>query len=751
MKKLLLSTAIATALFAVNVSAAIPLANGKVDFTTETGIQNAANLAGTAYLAGSSAATPFIENTVIRQAGEGTTVYKYTDSNKDLTYVFSTGDTVLTGSTLTANSTYVVNKRDKGGSVSGTLSASNSTNRALIKYHTLAGLDTLNAGASCAAATQPLLATGVTTKVVVCTTATAIAQAAAPSSDFVLNLSDVDAVQFASAINGATDANTLGTTAADIVSTPMATQVFGITLTLKLRNAMQVAAVASGKLPAVCATNGTSPGSAAVEAHAGIPAQAAVEHKDQVFAKPAHGIIPAVTKAIAPVKGVTAVIAVKAVKPVAFVQAVAEVKAVKAVAAKGVEGTPGYVPAVLAVTAVKAVKGVTAVAEVLAVKAVKGVTAVTGVPLSLEIPAADAIAYQPEVMAKAAVAAVPATAGSPAIAAGTNRESEACMVSLTTPEISSIFAGGRFNSWDKLTFGGAAGQNLLAVNSANAPGNPAVHICSRTAGSGTLAITNLVFENAPCSAVNDAIQAGSVQGTATGQPFQTSGLGSIATAIAEKRFTTSATQNLEGANGLSKAYHSNESGSTVPLCLSALDGYTAANAPVDAMVTNGKFILPTMSGTPNFRWAVGIMNADSNPTNVLPYRFAKIDGYSPSLVNVAQGKYKFWSEIAVMGDLPTSASPLAYSIHKELQNPTTIALSNVNHVNFGATGFMGMASVAANADAIAPGTLMGAAYDVLRPVNPFTHANEVGGVTTVNHCRATAVSGGNIANMPGLN
>ena len=728
MKKLLLSTAIATALFAVNVSAAIPLANGKVDFTTETGIQNAANLAGTAYLAGSSAATPFIENTVIRQAGEGTTVYKYTDSNKDLTYVFSTGDTVLTGSTLAPNSTYVVNKRDKGGSVSGTLSASNPTNRALIKYHTLAGLDTLNAGASCAAATQPLLATNVTTRLVVCTTATVITQAAAPSSDFVLNLSDVDAVQFASSINGATEANTLGTTAADIVSTPMATQVYGIALTLKLRNAMQVAAVASGALPAACASTNLSPAIAAVAAHGVIPAQPEVLHRAAVFPKPGTPEIGIITKAVAPVNYVAHVPAVKAAKEIAFKAAV------------GVFGTPGYKPAVEFKAAVRAVKEVK---QVLAVAGQAKTTKVT--PATLEV------FYQPEVAYKAAVAEQPASAGTPAVAAGTNRESEACMVSLTTSEISSIFAGGRFNSWDKLTFGGAAGQNLLAVNSANAPGNPAVHICSRTAGSGTLAITNLVFENAPCSAVNDAIQAGSAQGTATGQAFQASGLGSIATAIAEKRFTTSAFQNIEGANGLSKAYHSNESGSTVPLCLSALDGYTAANAPVDAMVTNGKFILPTMSGTANFRWAVGIMNADSNPTNVLPYRFAKIDGYSPSLVNVAQGKYKFWSEIAVMGDLPTTASPLAYSIHKELQNPTTIALSNVNHVNFGATGFMGMASMAANADAIAPGTLMGAAYDVLRPVNPFTHANEVGGVTTVNHCRATAVSGGNIANMPGLN
>jgi len=668
MKKLLLTTAIATALFAVNVSATVvPLTAGQVDFSSTTGIANSANVQGTAYFAGSSAATPFLENTLLREAGEGTIVYRYADGVKDaITYVFNTGSSVIPGSSLAANSTYVVHKRDAGGSVKGVLSATGGTNLDSVTYNTTNPATTGSLGqiaaASCAPATTPLLAiNGSATKLVKCTASTTIVQAAAPSDNAPVNLADVDGPQFASPLNGATTANLLATSAATVPADPLATQVFGVALTLKLRNALQVAGVAAGNLPADCL----------------------VEAQKEIKAVPA-------VKAVTAVTGVTAVTAVKGVVQV------------------GTYGAPGYVAPV---TAVAAVKGVLAVA---------GVTAV------------------------AAVKAVPYLA---------HREAESCMANLTSPQLSSIFAGGRFHNWANLTFqkkGGTAkaptwtASNLVSEQTtANQPGNTAVHLCSRTAGSGTLAMANILFQNAPCSSVNDAIQAGSAQDTATAAVGQT-GLGAIA----------STTQNIEGSNGQLKAYHSNKSGGDLISCLTSLDGANASNTTLPAMATVGNFLLPTMSGTADFRWAVGILNVDQNPTNVAPYRFAKIDGYSPSSVNVASGKYKFWTEVSVVGALPTIANPLAFSIFNEIQNPSTVALSNVYNLNFGVAGYMGISTKVANTVAIAPGTLIGAAFDAARPVNPFTHADNVGGTGTINHCRAAAVSGSSsntVMSMPGLN
>ena len=69
MKKLLLSAAVTAALFAGQASAAIPvvLVAGveNVNFSATTGVSLAANLQATAYFSGSSAATPFLESSIL--------------------------------------------------------------------------------------------------------------------------------------------------------------------------------------------------------------------------------------------------------------------------------------------------------------------------------------------------------------------------------------------------------------------------------------------------------------------------------------------------------------------------------------------------------------------------------------------------------------------------------------------------------------------------------------------------------------
>ncbi len=565
MKKLLMSTAISAVIFAGQASAAIPVTTaGGVDFSAKTGVGNVANVAGTAYFSGSSAATPFLEKSILNAAAPGSKVFKYYDSSKAaFTYYFATGTTPPTG--LTANKNYVVHKRDKGGSVTAVLAASGvAANVATVTYNTT--LPTVvgsfgNVAATVYPCTAPAVLSTTAANLVTCTGTTAVTLAVLPTGAVSVNLADVDAAQFASALNGATTANSLATKAPTISSNSVATQIFGVALTLKLRNALQVAEIASGALPATC------------------------------------------------------------------------------------------------------------------------------------------------------------TAGD---------ETQACIPSLTSQDVSALFASGRLTDWTNLRFGGATGQDLVSAQvPANVPGNTNVHICSRTAGSGTLATAQIAFENAPCSTTSEAIQSPAAL-----------------TIVPET-----------GLPGSLKAYHATTSSGELENCLETLDGYNVATATSgSSMVANGTFTpLPAFIGTANFRWAVGILNTDRNANNALPYRFAKIDGYAPSAENVAKGKYKFWSELSTVGTVPTATSnALAYSLLTLMTDPATIAKANVTSTNFGITGYLGSASNATYGTAIAPGTLINAAFDSLRPVNPFTHATAANTAGSVNHCRVANVLGGAKA-LPGLN
>ena len=570
MKKLLLATAISAFVFTGNASAVpVPTIGAvgakSVDFSTTTGISKLGVVAATAYLDGSSAANPFVESAIILAAAPNTVIYKYYDSKKAaFTYIFETAATGFPVG-LAASKTYVVHKRDKGGSVTAVLQASPLlANKNQVTFNTTLPAvvgsfgQVLSSVYPCTQpAKDPLVAV-----IANCTGTTPVTLAVKPTAAQAVNLSDVDAIQFASPLNGATTANSLATLAKTIPSNSIATQVFGAVVNLKLRNAMQKAMIASGALPGTC------------------------------------------------------------------------------------------------------------------------------------------------------------TVGD---------ETEACMANFTTADMAALFGQGRLPSWKNFRFGGAAGQNLVEAQApADQPGNSDVHMCSRTAGSGTLATAQVVFENAPCS-INDAIQS------------------PAALTIV----------NETGLAGSMKAYHATTGAGELENCLETMDGYNVANSTSGAtMVANGTFTpLPTFVGTANFRWAVGILNTDRNKNNALPYRFTKIDGFSPSNKNVAEGKYNFWSELSLVGTpVPTAANnPLGAVLVALMSDPTTIAKSNVEQTNFATTGYLATAGKATFDTVIAPGTLISAAYDKSRPVNPFTHADNLNTAGSVNHCRVANVLGGKVVALPGLN
>jgi hypothetical protein len=262
-----------------------------------------------------------------------------------------------------------------------------------------------------------------------------------------------------------------------------------------------------------------------------------------------------------------------------------------------------------------------------------------------------------------------------------------------------------------------------------------VHICSRTAGSGTLATFQTKFENAPCS-VNEAIQAAVSK---TIYPLTSSVLGE------------------EKPNATAKVYHSIESSGDVLNCLASLDGYDVAKkaASTTGIVGNGNFgagatkalVLSPATSAGDFRWAVGIFNADSNANNALPFRFVKIDGYSPSLINTANGKYKFWAELSYITPTPTTKLSLtAQAFVNGMSKPEIIAKVNLKTASWDKTAATASGYMATAAKAITGAT----AFNPALPVMPFTHSNGANSVGSVNHCRAPAILNGNVT-LPGLN
>ena len=534
MKKLLLASAVSAALFG-GQAYALPMTASSTPDASTIELAVTAGTAKEIWVAGSSAATPFLENAFAADCTAGATLYQFNNGSTAKTYMCDTG---LFGKTIN-----VMHKRDGGGSISGVKAALGANQL----FNTMAGLDT----ATCAAApVAPSL-------FIVCTPvspATSFPLAAHVSD---LNLSDVEPKLFESALNGGVISGIAAGSTTGMGAKGVASQIFGIAVNLKLRNAMQVAMVDAGKLAATCLT--------------------------------------------------------------------------------------------------------------------------------------------------------------------TDKEIESCMPNMTSQQISTIFANGHTTDWGKLVYGSATGKNLYTVQPTTPvslrPANRSVHICSRTAGSGTLATVNVKFENAPCFADSEAIQAAN---------------------------PASGVSVITPESGTSKLYHSMSGSGDVENCLEGLDaGTTKGTSWVTANSSTG--VIPT-----TFRWAIGIMGTERNKANGKNYRFVKIDGISPSAQNVAEGKYKFWGEMVSVGspvltytDAPTNTAPadLVTDLLYNFSNPAQISAVNVSNANFGTTGYLGTAL-----GATAPSTT--AAWDPARPVNPFTH--ELGAGGDLNHCRVPTVPNGSKA-LPALN
>ncbi len=267
-----------------------------------------------------------------------------------------------------------------------------------------------------------------------------------------------------------------------------------------------------------------------------------------------------------------------------------------------------------------------------------------------------------------------------------NAESAACMPSLSSAVITSLFTG-KINSWSQLKLGTTTNLFDYASSKDSKVSDDRVHICRRVNGSGTQAQLGIKFLNYPC---ND---------TATPPAADT---GSLPEAVP------------------SAQVHALSSSGGVTECLNEL------NAGTNTVGTS-------FNNTYGSRWAIGIQALDLNANLANDFRFVKVDDVVPSLQNVVNGKYKDWVELTFQYNTDHAFDPsekdIVDEIIKESANPVVMAGLNLTALHsFGQGGFL---AVPQSFAAPATGKL-----DLTKPVNPLSHGTTA---AKTDNCRMPAI------------
>lgn len=129
----------------------------------------------------------------------------------------------------------------------------------------------------------------------------------------------------------------------------------------------------------------------------------------------------------------------------------------------------------------------------------------------------------------------------------------------------------------------------------------------------------------------------------------------------------------------------------------------ALNLPnVRVVSTSGAMVTALNNAETAGEWAMGLLDAgrigagkDVAPIASAGFRFVKIDGYAPTMVNVAAGKYVFIGQVTVNRREPWDGSAqekaLVDAVTAALNDPSIVAKGNTSSAlkhNFGDSGYM---------------------------------------------------------------
>ena len=309
-------------------------------------------------------------------------------------------------------------------------------------------------------------------------------------------------------------------------------------------------------------------------------------------------------------------------------------------------------------------------------------------------------------------------------------ETEACMPSLASRQIADIFAAypapvaplttpalgaGKIHDWKQLKVG--TSDLWTAASAAYRPTSSKVHICSRTAGSGTKAQFGIRFLDNACNPVGSKL---------VGQ----------ADYVGENEVAGS-TPVTEAA--VRPIVHAMASSGGQEECMDELD--------LDTNNSSGSFNSSIYTGA---RWAIGYNSLDKNASRSKSYRFIKVDGVAPTIQNVANGSYHDWVESTYLyrtgavnplkGDMLTLVNEIINSFGK----PAVVATANAKAVHsFGTSAFLSVPN------AYHPANVNGS-VTLSSPVNPLSYAIYPSNANPSNNCRVPLIYSTTTNNAQGL-
>jgi hypothetical protein len=273
-------------------------------------------------------------------------------------------------------------------------------------------------------------------------------------------------------------------------------------------------------------------------------------------------------------------------------------------------------------------------------------------------------------------------------------DTEACMPSLSKTQIASLFAGTIAN-WDEFRVGNTP---LSQVSGVIAPVATDVHVYRRVAGSGTQSVANYSFLNQPCS--GNVIAAGdNTSGT------NLAGVGDV------------------DADGEYPAIHQASGSGDVDTGLASLNS--------------------------TGHWGIGFQSLEKTNTG---YRFVKVEGVAPTLVNVANTSYDIvgitsfqWIKDSLAGSPMRAPAPqaankliLAKKLRADLGRDTELRTANLTFGGgniTGAVGNVGFAALASN------GFTLNTPFDATKPVVAINNRGVLG-TGDASSCSPALIIGG---------
>jgi hypothetical protein len=295
------------------------------------------------------------------------------------------------------------------------------------------------------------------------------------------------------------------------------------------------------------------------------------------------------------------------------------------------------------------------------------------------------------------------------------------MPSLTSTQIRSLFSGA-VSDWSQFSALDAGTLKTLDQFTTSTLATTAVNVCRRDSGSGTQAQANAHFLRAPCGNGLTPL----TDNSPSSRHIAYLPAGAAAGQTSVDAFNSAVNDSGPGV----PVIHEGAASGDLTACLRDLENGRASVAPGKA-------------------WGIGIQGVTSADAS---FRFVAIDGVTPTLANVASGKYFDWAvnSMQYLQSADAGAATTALSGNKKIivdrlianASSPTLLNANVNKANANIVGPTKLGALALSTKGFAPST----PFSETNPVLPITTTGPDLG-SSVNTCRPATLDGINGVNL----